>query len=184
MKDEKLEMSNLVCEASLLERSSEDTSCVYPAVLSEHLTISELALKDYEQLPELWAVSNIDWSDVDTEVKFARFLVRNMGASGKGLSSVVRYGERIVGVLLCADDGLCAYIYHMAVDPEFRRCGVGTMLARRSMAELKSSGVEKCRLFVRQTNLGGGAFWSSVGFQPRDGIYSMSVDLDKVIIDL
>lgn len=148
---------------------------IVDVMLSDKMTVGDLTLGDYPQLPPLWTASGIDWTDVDTEEKFARLLSRNKGVNGTCFSSIVRLSDKVVGVLLCGDDGLCAHIYHVAVDPKFRRYGIGTMLAKRTLGELKASGAKECRLFVRYANEIGGAFWESLGFSPRVSVYSMNI---------
>lgn len=138
----------------------------------DDFVVDDLCLEDYEQLPALWNSSGIKWADMNTREKFARFLLRN-----PGLSSVCRKGAAIVGVVMCGEDGLRGYIYHVAVSPNHRRRGLGSRLAKYSLEKLTVRGYDECKLFCSYANQGGAAFWKYLGWSPREDVFSMTITL-------
>ena len=62
----------------------------------------------------------------------------------------------VIGTVLCGTDTRRGYIYHLFVDPEYRRKGVALSLMERVFqAHLKKWEFEKCHLFVFRDNEGG-----------------------------
>ncbi|WP_322806604.1 GNAT family N-acetyltransferase [Thermanaerothrix sp.] len=111
-------------------------------------------------------------SQADTLQSLAHFLERN-----PGLNWIAKDECKVVGTLLCGYDGRRAYLYHVAVHPEYRRQGIGTALVKRCLDTLKNMGVEKAHLFVYTDNFDGIAFWTSLGWHPRNELLIMSYNL-------
>lgn len=61
-------------------------------------------------------------------------------------------GSRIVGTVIGGYDGRRGMLYHLAVDEEFRRQGIGTLLMDEIEARLKEKGCRKAYLLVKQGN--------------------------------
>lgn len=135
--------------------------------------IEEMTLTDYDEAYQLWqSLEGIGLSHADSKENVARFLARNAG-----LSFVGRAAGRLVGTILCGDDGRRGYLYHMAVDPDYRRRGVGRRLVDQSLAALKQRGIEKCHLVVFCENHPAISFWEKCGWYRRDELLTMSKDL-------
>lgn len=119
---------------------------------------------DYESAYALWAgtpgmgLRALD----DSREGIARFLRRNPTTCFVALED-----GRLVGVLLCGHDGRRGYIYHTAVQPAYRRRGVGRALVERVLAALRAEGIHKTALVVYADNELGNRFWESVGFSVR-----------------
>jgi ribosomal protein S18 acetylase RimI-like enzyme len=73
-------------------------------------------------------------------------------------------GERLVATVLGGYDGHRGWIYHLAVDPEERRKGVGRQLVEAAEAELCARGCPKINLQVRAENAGVVAFYERLGY--------------------
>jgi ribosomal-protein-alanine N-acetyltransferase len=54
----------------------------------------------------------------------------------------------------------------LAVNPAYRRCGIGTALLDAIERRVKAYGVNEINLEVRKTNLIGLTFWQNMGFSP------------------
>jgi ribosomal protein S18 acetylase RimI-like enzyme len=138
--------------------------------LEMDVSIQEIRLDDYSEIYELWRnTPGVGLSDADTYENIHRFLLRN-----KGLSFICRYGEKVIGTILCGHDGRRGYIYHVAVVEEYRCRGIGRMLVEKSLQKLKEEGVNKCHLFVFSDNEIGNAFWNSAGWIKREDIFVYS----------
>jgi ribosomal protein S18 acetylase RimI-like enzyme len=130
-------------------------------------------MDDYDAALALWKrCPGVGLSSADEPGPMGAFLVAN-----PGLSFAAWEGERLVGTSLCGSDGRRGYLYHVAVDPEYRRRGIGSLLASASLAALATTGIKKCHLFVLADNESGAAFWRVAGWTPRGDIavFSKSV---------
>ena len=98
---------------------------------------------------------------------------------------IIRYLERnpntcfvdeqegtITGAILAGHDGRRGYIYHTAVNPAYRRQGIGTALVNAALHALANEGIIKVALVAFSRNDAGNAFWESLGFTaPGDLTY-------------
>lgn len=139
------------------------------------IEIREFRAADYDDAIALWKrTPGMGLSEADSRERITAFMARN-----PGLSFVAEDGAArgIVGTILCGSDTRRGYLYHLAVDPELRRQGLGTRLADAAMAALKAQGVEKAHLMVIAGNGLGTAFWKAAGWTYREDIdlYSKSV---------
>jgi len=127
----------------------------------------------YAQARGLWErTPGMGISGADGEEEIGRFLGKNPGLSFAALD-----GERLIGTALCGSDGRRGYLYHLAVDPAFRRRGIGHRLTERCLAALKAVGIQKCHLFVISDNESGIDFWTRAGWDERDDIIVFSRSL-------
>jgi ribosomal protein S18 acetylase RimI-like enzyme len=85
---------------------------------------------------------------------------------------------QVVGTTLCGQDGRRGYLYHLAVDPKYRRQGLGKQLTQASLVGLKSLGIQKCHIMVYRNNESGKAFWQRLGWKLRSDIDLLSYDVD------
>lgn len=128
---------------------------------------------DYEAALALWKrCPGVGLSSADERGPILAFLEKNAG-----LSFTAWAGESLVGTSLCGSDGRRGYLYHVAVDPEFRRKGIGVSLSSASLEALAATGIRKCHLFVIADNENGAAFWRASGWKPRGDIAVFSKEL-------
>jgi len=131
---------------------------------------------DYEQAYALWTgtkgmgLRSLD----DSREGISRFLQRNPS------SCFVAYQkEQMVGTILCGHDGRRGYIYHTAVHPDCRKCGIGRALVENAMAALKREGIHKAALVVFASNKLGNEFWESLGFSCRNDLIYRNKNLNE-----
>lgn len=137
------------------------------------MTYRPFATTDYDAAYALWsAAEGIGLSEADTRDNIGRFLGHN-----PGLSFVAEEGGALAGAVLCGFDGRRGYLHHLAVAPSFRRRGVGSGLARRSLDALGGLGVRKCHIFVIADNEEGKRFWLRTGWEERTTLIIMSHDV-------
>jgi ribosomal-protein-alanine N-acetyltransferase len=78
----------------------------------------------------------------------------------------VRLNGKLVGYLICTMRwGGVGHILSIAVDPEYRRRGVGRALILKALERLRKEGATAVRLEARKSNLGARAFYSALGFK-------------------
>jgi N-acetylglutamate synthase len=70
-------------------------------------------------------------------------------AKSPGLCFVAKSGSHLVGCVMCGHDGTRSFLHRLAVDPGYKRYGVGSKLVDRCVETLKKRGAEKSRFDVR-----------------------------------
>ena len=142
------------------------------------MKIRVMNISDYEQVYQLWlsctgmGLNNLD----DSKEGIARFLNRNPETC-----FVAEIEQTIIGVIIAGNDGRRGYIYHTAVNPDYRHQGIATKLVNQVMEAL---GIHKTALVVFSKNADGNAFWEKSGFIPReDLIYRNKTITEMIRID-
>lgn len=134
-----------------------------------------LKIEDFEEIRSLWArCPGVGWSSADSRENIRNFLLRNPGMSFTAVAE-----GRIIGTILAGHDQRRGVLYHLAVDPEYRRQGLGQRLVERSLQALEEAGVSKCHLFLLKENAEGLRFWTSVGWEQRTDLVMMSRSLNR-----
>lgn len=82
-----------------------------------------------------------------------------------GFFFVARRRRKTAGYMVTCARILKAEIVSIAVDPDFRRLGVGGALVAHTIERLKESRVRTLELMVRTTNRGGIRFYRGLGFK-------------------
>jgi ribosomal protein S18 acetylase RimI-like enzyme len=136
---------------------------------------------DYEKVYELWmscvgmGLNNLD----DSKQGIEKFLKRNPDTC-----FVAEVENTIVGVIIVGNDGRRGYIYHTAVNPQYRKQGIAKSLVDTAMTALQKIGINKVALVVFDRNEIGNAFWEKMGFAVRnDLIYRNKALVEIVRID-
>jgi ribosomal protein S18 acetylase RimI-like enzyme len=125
-----------------------------------------LEARDFPACLELWQrTPGMGIRSSDNQESFSRFLDRNPGMSFAAVS-----GTSLAATVMCGHDGRRGYIYHLAVDPAFRRRGIGSGIVDLSLSALREEKIDKCTLFVFDDNETGVAFWSASGWTSRSDL--------------
>lgn len=150
-------------------------------ILVKSMNIRLMTIEDYESVYQLWlscagmGLNNLD----DAREGIEKFLKRNPDTC-----FVAEAGDDIVGVIIAGNDGRRGFIYHTAVNPAFRKQGIGTKLVDSAMEALKANGINKVALVVFDRNKDGNAFWENAGFAAReDLVYRNKAITELVRID-
>ena len=121
-----------------------------------------MTIEDYEGVYALWkkikgfGIRSID----DSKEGVARFLKRNPTTS-----VVAEKDGRIVGSILCGHDGRRGCLYHVCVDEDYRRHGIGKRMVVFAMKALKEEKINKVSLIAFTENDIGNAFWNTIGWK-------------------
>lgn len=139
------------------------------------VVISEMKIKDYEQVYALWKrVEGIGLhAYCDSKDGVARYLERN-----PGLSFIACDNAKVVGTVLCGHDGRRGYLHHLAIAETYRNKGLGKTLSQHALLALKAIGIAKCHIFVFSKNIDGQKFWRKIGWEERMDLKVMSKDVD------
>lgn len=136
--------------------------------------IKVMTLEDYEALYSMWAsMPNMGLRSLDDSKEgIEKFLRRNPDTS-----FVAYEGEKLIGAILCGNDGRRGYIYHTVVLPEYRNQGIASALVEMAVETLQQEGITRVCLNVMETNESGKKFWLGKGWEKKDflGFYSKSI---------
>lgn len=123
-----------------------------------------MTIDDYDGVYALWmkikgfGIRSID----DSREGVSRFLKRNPATS-----VVAEEDGKIVGSILCGHDGRRGCMYHVCVDREYRRRGIGKGMVVMAMEVLKKEEISKVSLIAFTKNDVGNAFWNTIGWTER-----------------
>lgn len=126
-----------------------------------------MIIEDYDQVFKLWQTITgfgIRFLD-DSREGVERFLRRNPFTS-----VVAVHSGRIIGNILCGHDGRTGYFYHVCVEKQYRKQGIGHQMAKWCMYALKEEGINKVSLIAFKSNQVGNAFWQGVGWNEREDV--------------
>ena len=142
------------------------------------MKIVKMTNEYYSDVYELWlscrgmGLNNLD----DSEQGINRFLERNPDTCFVALQD-----EKVVGVIMAGSDGRRGYIYHTAVNPQYRKRGIATALVETVMQAMKNIGLNKVALVVFEHNEGGNKFWERLGFTERNDLVYRNKAINEMI---
>lgn len=138
--------------------------------------IREMTIEDYEEVYTLWkkikgfGLRSID----DSREGVDRFLKRNPTSS-----VVAEEDGKIVGSILCGHDGRRGCFYHVCVDKDYRRRGIGKNMVVFAMEALRREKINKVSLIAFTKNDVGNAFWNTIGWTQRLDLNYYDFTLNK-----
>ena len=94
---------------------------------------------------------------------------------------VAEKSDEIIGVIIAGHDGRRGFIYHTAVNSDYRNQGIATKLVDAAMAALKANGINKVALVVFDRNEVGNAFWEKIGFTVREDLVYRNKAIAKFV---
>lgn len=129
--------------------------------------IRRMRISDYEEVHKLWlSCDGVGLNELDdSRDGIERFLLRNPDTC-----FVAERDGNAAGVILAGNDGRRAYIYHLAVDKQYRGNGIATQLVDAVTEALRLLGIKKAALVVFKDNAEGNAFWEKMGFTVREDL--------------
>ncbi|MCM3127469.1 GNAT family N-acetyltransferase [Paenibacillus provencensis] len=134
----------------------------------------EMRIEDYEDSIALWnRTEGMGLSSADSRESIQLYLERNQGFSQVAVNNGI-----VIGTLLSGHDGRRGYLYHLAVEPEFRGQSIAKKLVCHALATLREAGIQRAHIMVLDTNEMGKAFWSRMGWTSRNDVLLRSSDTD------
>jgi len=126
-----------------------------------------MQIEDYEKVYSLWmSIHGFGMRSLDDSYEgVARFLKRNPNTS-----VVAECDGKIVGAILCGHDGRRGCLYHVCVDKDYRKQGIGKSMAVFCMNALQEENINKVSLIAFKSNEVGNAFWQSAGWTFREDL--------------
>ena len=142
------------------------------------MKIAKMTNEYYSDVYELWlsckgmGLNNLD----DSEQGINRFLERNPDTCFAAVED-----GKVIGVIMAGSDGRRGYIYHTAVNPQYRKRGIATALVETVMQAMKNIGINKVALVVFEHNEGGNKFWERLSFTERNDLVYRNKAINEMI---
>lgn len=136
-----------------------------------------MSVNDYDDVYAIWlsctgmGLNNLD----DSRNGIDKFIKGNPDTC-----FVAEIDDKLVGVIMVGCDGRRGYIYHTAVNPQYRRQGVARQLVDTALRVLEQYGINKVALVAFGRNETGNAFWEKLGFTVREDL----IYRDKAITEM
>jgi ribosomal protein S18 acetylase RimI-like enzyme len=107
------------------------------------MKIRESSIEEFAAVSQLWRRSGIEIRPGDNREDLRRKLERD-----SDLFLVAEEGSKIVGSVMGAWDGRRGWIYHLAVDPRFRRKHIARKMILEVERRMKDKGVPRVNAMV------------------------------------
>ncbi len=133
------------------------------------ITLCNLESADYPAILALWLRAGLPVRPTgrDAPDAFARQMTT-------GLQRVIglRAGDRLVGVAVLTHDGRKGWINRLAIDPEYRRLGLGSLLVEESERWFHDDlGLEVYAALIEGENVDSQALMAHLGYTTHDVLY-------------
>jgi len=141
--------------------------------------------EDFDALHAIWKACEISLDDTDTAESIARNLRRRKHSlrifvvETAGVAPAAPGVPRLVGGVMTAFDGHRAYVYHLAVHPQFRAGGLGRLLLETCEWQAQAWGARHLRLTARRDDVRIAArrMYAAAGWRHRKELWVYSKDL-------
>ncbi|MCC8167724.1 MAG: GNAT family N-acetyltransferase [Clostridiales bacterium] len=129
--------------------------------------IRPMRMDDYDEVYALWmSISGFGIRSIDDSREgVERFLKRNPSTS-----VVAVCDGKVVGSILCGNDGRRGCFYHVCVAEAYRKRGIGKSMAVACMRALQAEGINKVNLIAFKSNEVGNQFWKGEGWTFRSDL--------------
>lgn len=131
-------------------------------------------LKKYDEVYALWMrTKNMGFNNVDDSFDGIKKLVMKNPLT----CFMAEENGKIIGTVLAGNDGRRGYVYHLCVDENFRKQGIGKKLMDTMIDGMKKEGISKVALVVFAYNDSANAFYEKIGFIKRNDLFYRNISL-------
>ena len=138
------------------------------------MRIREFNIDDYPIVQELWQAAHLELRPGDDLEGIKLKLQRD-----PDLFLVAEQDDRIVGSVIGGWDGRRAWIYHLAVSPNYQRKGVGAGLVGELEKRLVAKGARMVNAQVHKLNTKSSVFFKAMGYDERSHLVMVGKQLRK-----
>ena len=136
------------------------------------MKIREFSIEDFAAVSQLWHRSGFEIRPGDSKKELKRKLERD-----SDLFLVAMEGSKIVGVVIGAWDGRRGWIYHLAVDPRFRRKHIARKILLEAERRMREKGVPRVHSMVFDWNAPSLNLFESLGYEKQSDLVLMGKTL-------
>lgn len=130
---------------------------------------------DFDLMYILWKEAGLDVADYKTEKEDCS----NMVTFNPVTNFVAYDGKKIIGTVFGIYNGRRAWIYHLAVHPDFQNKGIGSSLLIKTEKALKRIGAKKACLWVDKFNLKVLPFYEKYGYSEMKNVICLTKNISK-----
>lgn len=141
--------------------------------MKQDVQIRTMTVSDIPTVCQVWKKSGLAISDYDRE-QYELVMVLTMNPQTCLVASV---GKSTVGTIIGAFNGRRAWIYHLAVLPEWQSQGVGSLLLSTVEATAKHLGATRILLGVGWSNMKVVPFYTKSGYSAMMDMFIMQKNL-------
>jgi ribosomal protein S18 acetylase RimI-like enzyme len=138
------------------------------------MKIREFKIEDYEIVRGLWQTAGLTLRQGD-EIDDVKLKLQR----DPDLFLVAEEDERILGSVIGGWDGRRGWIYHLAVNPEHQRKGIGVGLVREVEKRLIAKGAKKVNAQVYRWNERSSEFFKAIGYDAQPDLIMIGKQLRK-----
>ena len=136
------------------------------------MKVREFSIEDFAAVSQLWRRSGFEVRPGDSKEELRRKLERD-----PDLFLVADEDTKIVGAVIGAWDGRRAWIYHLAVDPRFRRKRIASKMLLEVERRMMEKGVPKVNAQVFVWNARSPNLFESLGYRKQSDLVQMGKTL-------
>jgi ribosomal protein S18 acetylase RimI-like enzyme len=129
--------------------------------------IRPMESEDYADIIDLWKrTEGVGLSgEDDSKDSIKLFLDKNPNSC-----FVAETNNEIIGTIMAGNDGRRGHVYHLTVEHEHRKKGIGRALLKKVEESLKGEGIRKIFLVAFKENKTGNTFWQNNGYEIREDL--------------
>lgn len=133
----------------------------------ENLKIRPFNINDYDLVIQLWDKSELPYKPKgrDKKENLKSELMR-----GYSIFLVAELKNKIIGTIFGTHDGRKGWINRLAVDPDFRKHGLGRLLVEEVEKKLDQLGIGIIACFIEDWNSDSMIFFEKLGFKKFNGV--------------
>ncbi|WP_315066711.1 GNAT family N-acetyltransferase [uncultured Clostridium sp.] len=130
--------------------------------MNNAIVVQAMRELDIDQVLKLWneifGTSFLESSVTKEELEI--YLRKNPGASSVACTD----NGKVIGALLCGNDGIRGFIYHIAIYDQYRVNEIEKRLLDRSLSKLKEVGIKTGFIFTQNNNHDMDVAFNSIGW--------------------
>ncbi len=150
-------------------------SCSTSCANSQRGLVTEIRLREFH-FPEDYPAARALWENAGPGINVRRSdepeEIQKKLQRDPDLFLVAEADGKIVGTVIGGFDGRRGLLYHLAVEADFRKQGIGGLLMDEVERRLKAKGCLKCYLMVTAENENAMRFYESLGWERMDPIHT------------
>ncbi|OLS13695.1 MAG: hypothetical protein RBG13Loki_2695 [Promethearchaeota archaeon CR_4] len=146
--------------------------------MDSKITLVSLDIEDYEEVTALWTRAGLKFRPEGRDSHSE--LNRQLASKFVWLIGT-KQGEILIGVVMPSHDSRRGWINRLAIDPAFRRQGIGVALIQEAMKQLRARGIDVIAATIESDNAASLALVRKVGFQVAEDVFYASHRTSQVV---
>jgi len=141
--------------------------------------VAEIRLREF-QFPEDYTAARVLWENAGPGIHVRRSdepaEIQKKLERDPDLFLVAEADGKVIGTVIGGFDGRRGLIYHLAVEADYRKQGIGGLLMEEVERRLKAKGCIRCYLMVADDNRNAMGFYENLGWERMDTVYTYAKD--------